>query len=59
MDLAHMLNSIRLNLAISQIQGGVGLARMLDSMRLNLAVSQVQNGVGLASILLDLVVSQT
>jgi len=47
MDLAHMLNSIRLNLAISQIQGGVGLARMLDSMRLNLAVSQVQNGVTL------------
>jgi hypothetical protein len=38
-----MLDPIRLDLTVSQVQGGAGLTRTLDPIRLDLTVSQVQD----------------
>lgn len=43
MGLAHITNPKRLNLAVRQAQGGVGLTYFLDQRRLNFAISQVQD----------------
>jgi hypothetical protein len=62
MGLTCMPDSIRLDLAVRQVQGVVSLARMSNPLCLDLALRQVQNGVGLARmpdpLCLNLVVCQ-